>query len=236
MFELMRVATIASLACTASSGWGQSFVNGSLDGPTNTHSLIPAGWSNLAQGTSDTVSAAGHPFAGFAGIGPVGFADSSDGGTFVWSGDFNGFSPGQPEGIRQSVSGLTVGELYRVSFEYTNLGLYNTAGQIATNAFGVGQNYSSNGRWLVLADGAQIGATGEAAFSPVGGQQVWQNFFVDFTAASSTIEFAFAADWTSGVGTHVGMGIDGIALTLVPAPGALGLLGAAVLIGARRRR
>src|SRR5262245_51016010 len=133
------------------------FVNGSLTGPTNTFSLIPPGWSNLAQGTSDTVSAAGHPFGpAFPGIGEFAYADSSDSGTFVWSADFFTAAASQPEGLRQTVDGLTPGQQYRISFEFTNLGLYDDAGNIATDAFGAGQNYASNGRWLTVANGVTV--------------------------------------------------------------------------------
>ena len=227
----VALATVGGVCLGA---YGQSFVNGSLDGPTTAFSLVPAGRTNLPQGTSDTVSAAGHPFAGQTNIGPGWFADSNNGGTFVWSADFFGASGAQPEGIMQTVGGFTIGEEYRISFEYTNLGLYTTAGDISTAAFG-SQNYASDGRWLISANGVEIGATDVVEFSPVGDTQVWRGITVDFIANAASIEFAFTADWIAG-GSHVGMGIDGISVALVPAPGGALLLGAAGLFAGRRRR
>ncbi len=180
---------------------------------TNTFSLVPEGWSNLPQGTSDTVSTAGHPFGGSFGIGAIAYPASDNGGTFVWSADFFQPAAGVPEGIRQTVAGLIVGQEYEITFEFTNLGLYTPQGEIATSAFG-GQNYASNGNWVITGNNALLGSTPIVAFSQSAGGQVWQDFSLTFTAAQPIIEFAFIANWTSG-GTHVGMGIDGIGIAQV---------------------
>jgi hypothetical protein len=233
----MQTSWVAALPVLAAAVNAQAgfVLNGSLNGPTGAASLVPSNWSNLAQGTSDTVSAAGHPFGtgGFSGIGAIPFASSADGGTFVWSADFFQQSSSQPEGIRQLVSGLTVGQQYAITFEFTNLGLYNATGGIATAAFGA-QNYDSSGRWIVAIDGGQVGVT-EAVGVAGAGQQVWQDASVVFTAQAGTVELSFAADWVSG-GTHVGMGIDGIDLDIVPSPAGSALLLAAAGFAGRRRR
>lgn len=213
-------------------------VNGSLEGPTNTFSLVPPGWSNLAQGTTDTVSTAGHPFAAAfpaSNIAAQPYPASANGGTFAWSGDFREPASSQPEGLSQTVTGLTVGAEYAVTFEYTNLGLYNAQGQISTNAFNL-QSYNSNGRWLINADGTQVGATGTVNFFQTAGTQAWLGYSTTFLASATTLRFDFIADWVSGAGSHVGMGIDGITLTLVPAPSSVGVLALFGLAAARRRR
>lgn len=84
------------LAAAAPAAHAQ-LVNGSLDGPTNTFSLVPAAWSNLAQGTTDTVSTAGHPFAGLGNIAAQPYAGSANGGTFCWSADFREPNAAVPE-------------------------------------------------------------------------------------------------------------------------------------------
>ena len=216
------------------------FTNGDLTGPTNTFSLVPPGWSNLPQGTTDTVSTAGHPFSsiGGSGLGNWPYAASPNGGTFAWSSDFFQANTAQPEGLSQTVTGFSVGTVYVVRFEFTNLALYDTNGNIATNAFGVGQNYDSSGRWLVMANGSLIGATPLVAPVPMPGTQVWSVFSQTFVATSSSITFAFAADWVSGPGTHVGMGIDGIAVVPEPATPILFLAGVVgiALLGSKRVR
>lgn len=235
MFRRSSVVIAAAAACAlGAQASAQSFFNGSLEGPTNTFSLVPEGWSNLPQGTSDTVSTAGHPFGGSFGIGAIAFPASDNGGTFVWSADFFQPAAGVPEGIRQTVAGLIVGQEYEITFEFTNLGLYTPQGEIATSAFG-GQNYASNGNWVITGNNALLGSTPIVAFSQSAGGQVWQDFSLTFTAAQPIIEFAFIANWTSG-GTHVGMGIDGIGIAQVPAPGAMALLGLAAAVAGRRRR
>lgn len=133
------------------------------------------------------------------------------------------------------VAGLTAGAQYTISFEFTNLGLYNAGGTISRNAFNV-QSYDAAGRWLVAVDGLQIGASEDVNFFERAGQQQWSTSSVTFTASAESHELSFVADWVSGNGTHVGMGIDGISLTLVPAPGAVTLAALAGLLGCRRRR
>ncbi len=231
-----RAALLAAFALVAAAGTAQAnlFTNGSLTGPTNTFSLVPPGWSNLVQGTTDTVSTSGHPFAGLGNIAALPFPASSDGGTFCWSGDFRDPNPALPEGLRQTVPGLTAGATYTIAFEHTNLGLYGAQGAILTNAFNV-QNYASNGRWLVSVGGVEVGASDVVAFAPQANTQVWSKYAVGFVASTSSLEIAFAADWVSGNGTHVGMGIDGIRLTLVPAPSVVGVVALAGMTGLGRR-
>lgn len=213
------------------------FTNGSMDGAAGV-SMVPTSWINLPEGTTDTViPAAGHPFSSFAGqgIGAIPYPASSDGGTFAWSADYFQDAGGQPEGLRQTVLGLTAGATYEIEFEFANLGLYDPSGGIATNAFNAGQNYGSAGRWIVRTGILQIGATPVVDYAAAG-QQVWQKHKVVFVAPQATIEFRFEANWASGNGTHVGMGLDGLVIREIPAPGVLSVVGMLGIAGTRRRR
>ncbi len=228
----VRRAPSALVVGAASAQAAPFFTNGSLDGPI-AYSLTPTGWTNLAQGTTDTISAAGHPFGGFSGIGAIPFVNSNDGGTFAWSSDYRADSAGQPEGLRQLVLNLTVGASYKISFEYANLGLYDASGDTATNAFGAGQSYNSAGRWIVKTGILEIGATPVEDYAPTAVQQVWKQFSLTFVAPAANITFGFESNWVSGTGSHVGMGIDGISIEEVPAPSAAI---SCILLGALTRR
>jgi hypothetical protein len=224
--------------CMAHAAAGANlFVNGALDGPVNTYSLVPPGWANYpTSGTTDTMSAAGHPFGpAFAGIGEFPYANSSNGGTFAWSADYS-MAGTDPEGLRQTVGGLSIGQQYRISFEYTNLGLYNDTGSIVLNAFNVGQRYDTAGRWQVLINNGLLQATPAVDFTQTFGQQVWRTYSVRFTATAASVQFDFVSDWVSGSGDHVGMGIDAISLDAVPGPGGIALLGLGGMVATRRRR
>lgn len=226
-----RALPVAILLLSSGTVCAQNlFDNSSLDGPASTFSLVPPGWSNVDTGTTDTVDASGHPFAdSFGGIGAFPYGDSADGGTFAWSADFFNEPNSVREGLRQSISGLSIGQTYIISFEFTNLGLYDDAGNLATDAFGAGQNYDSSGRWLVQLDLSTIGMTTVLAPYATPGTHEWFVYSVMFDASADTHTFDFLADWVSGAGTHVGMGIDNIRLSAIPLPGAAWMFGAALL-------
>ena len=233
-----RTLATAALALLPLAASAAQFTNGSLTGSVSGYSLVPAGWVNYNQGTSDTVSTAGHPFAGiFGGIGAYPYAASSDGGTFVWSAAYNGAPVSNvPEGIVQTVTGLTPGVQYAINFEYTNLSLYDSPTHIASNAFGVGYNMDSTGGWLVLGNGNALGSTPTVAPVSVAGTQQWSNFQLMFTAVAASETFSFVADYRGGPGNYVGMGIDGINLSAVPElPASAGLLMGLLVLGARQR-
>ena len=200
------------------------FTNGSFDGPYG-YSMVPSGWEDF-HGTTDTASPVGNPLESFAGIGSFPYAASPDGGTFASSIDFSG-PEGQREGLRQSVTGLVVGQSYEIRFEFTNLALYDDSGRIATNAHLEGQNYSSAGRWLIAVDGNVIGSTPVVMPVAIPGTQIWSVYSQPFLSASDSATFDFISDWVSGpaldpnVGSAlVDMGIDGVSLTPVPEPSA----------------
>jgi len=218
----------------------QDFVNGSLNGPTIPFSLAPPEWTNIDQGTIDTVDSSGHTFASiFSGIGAFPYGDSSNGGEFVYASGFDGTSPSQPEGLRQTVSGLSVGEELLIEFEFTNLALYDESGSVATDAFGVGQNLNSTGLWQIVVDGSIVGETPTVSPFAIPGTHAWSNYSQTFAASSSSHTFDFVSQFVAGPGTHVGLGIDGLRLTVVPEPSpcilsAIGWL-YVVTIGSRRR-
>lgn len=220
-------ATIGGQTVTAAN----LFDNGSLIGPTTTFSLVPPGWTNIDQGTTDTVDSSGHPFApAFPGIGAFPYGNSPNGGEFVFSGDFNGISGSQPEGLRQTVSGLSAGQELRIEFAFTNLGLYDDSGNLAEDAFNAGQNLDSTGRWDIVVDGSTIGMTPQVTPFAIPGTHVWSNYSQTFTASSNSHTFDFVATFVTGPGTHVGMGIDGLRLTVVPEPSAFILAASAVAV------
>ena len=224
---------VLALMLGSSSAARGDFINGSFDGPTTTYSLTPPGWTPIE--TPDTVDATGHPFGdAFFGIARQPYGASSDGGTFVWAG---GRPQGQ-EGLSQTLTSLVVGTPIEISFEYTNLGLYDDAGNLASDAFGVSQNYQNSGLWRVELDGVLLAET--LAISPfaIPGSHVWSSFATTFvpTASSHTISFSAWNTTTNGSG-HVGMGIDAASARAVPEPD-LVLLMFATLAAARplRRR
>ena len=201
------------------------FVNGSFDGPTDTHSLTPPGWT--ATETPDTVSTAGHPFgfSGFQGIGFHPYGASADGGTFAWVGGF----PTPREALSQTLDALEIGTPINISFEFTNLGLYDESGNIATNAFG-SQNYNNSGTFQVEIDGVPIATTPAVAPFATPGTHTWSTFSTIFvpTSASHDVTFSAWSTTTNGSG-HVGMGIDGASAMVVPEPSSILLLCLAIV-------
>lgn len=218
---VIRIGSSVLLAFSMNVSAANLITNGSLDGSTADHSLVPFGWTDFNRGTTDTVSASGHPFAlSFGGIGSYAYTASPNGGTFAFSADYSGPERiGTPEGLSQTVNGLLIGQTYRIRFEFTNLALYDNVGNIATNAFFVGQNYNSAGRWLIKKDGVLIGSTPTISPFSTPGTQTWSVYSLVTTATSAASTFDFSADWAYGPGTHVGMGIDGISIEQVPEPG-----------------
>ena len=82
-------------------------------------------------------------------------------------------------------------------------------------------------------DGPQAGLVSAAAGVPLGGLGAIENEIIHTVSLSQTIN---SLDVIIGNGVQIEFGSDAAFLTVVPAPGALALLGLAGLIGGRRRR
>jgi hypothetical protein len=208
-----------------------NFTNGSFTGPTSTWSLTPPGWTPTE--TPDTVSTAGHPFGGsFYGIAFQPYGASRNGGTFAWA-----IAHEEPrEAVSQALTGLSVGTPIEISFEYTNLALYDSAGRVARDAFRF-QNYENSGIWQVQVDGATIATTPTMPPFSTPGTHTWSTFSTTFIPTHSTHTITFAALSTTSNGSgHVGMGIDGASAVPIPEPATLTLLALGGLALVRRRK
>lgn len=216
MHALLTTITAATIAAAASAGATPTILNGSFYGTVGM-GTAPTDWG-IGQATPDVVSATG-PFNNTG----VPWTLSPDGGTFV---RLNGVGNDQSESIIQNVSGFTPGTTYTFSFWMTNLGFTGNPAAPLTGSDGVLQIYI---------DGAFAGQS-----DPVSKQAntsdpiVWEMRSVDIAVTSSDFELELYAET---LGTSIGyVGIDGLSVREVPAPGALAILGLSGLAASRRRR
>lgn len=144
-------------------------------------------------------------------------ATSPDGGNFIeQDGD-----PAFNQAFSQSVTGLTVGTTYYLSF-------YQAAGQQ--------QNYTgpTTERWQVTF-GNQTQLSPQYSL-PQGGTGSWQSVTLRFLAAATTQTLSFLALGTPNGAPPVAF-LDGVSLTDVPEPLSVGVLGAGLLaLAAARHR
>lgn len=152
----------------------------------------------------------GNGWTGFSNDGAGGWRSSggNPGGYFIIND--NGNSATDPS-ISQILTDLVAGQQYEVSGDF--------ASWIAGGSNGPSFGADING--IELFAGTR------------GTHRVWQNFSFTFTADADTATLRLRAETN---GTDNDFAVDNIAIALVPAPGALGLLGAAGLIAGRRRR
>lgn len=191
-------------------------VNGSLTGqPTN--GGVPTGWTSLRDSpdTNDVGNNSGLPYYAF----PVTPSASPDGGSWVGIGADLGTNFAERFG--QTISGFTVGAVYRVAWYAANFGF-------GTSPFG----YIAPAQVNVLIDGASVGY---GSLLPL--QPGWIAESLTFTAAASTLQLAFG----SSVGPRSYISIDGIGLApaaAVPEPTAalLMLAGLGAVAGLATRR
>ncbi|QJE94371.1 hypothetical protein [Luteolibacter luteus] len=152
------------------------------------------------------------------------------------------------QGMGQTLSGLTVGETYQISFEQTNL----SGHQDALSAMLLGDDAPADqfdGRFLLFVNGEYVTA------SPTMGMllmdNVWETVTLTFVAPSEEIVLDFYAhsgpdSWgmfdQAGVGEPYAnyslttLGMDGIAVSPVPEPSGTLLAGIAGILTALRRR
>lgn len=200
-----------------SNGYGQSFLNGDLNGSVNFVS-VPTSWTQIPdtdpicqantppEATVDILDAtgpnaiggvAGNPFSGNTFCSGL---HSTDGGAFLWH-----------EGLMQTVNGFTVGNSYTINFNQTVVKQQNAIDE--------------SGSWRIYLDGLLIGtsavSTSQLAFDDINLQWDCRSVTFNATAASHTIKFipwdddpnllSSTVDITGGLR----MGIDQIEFTPV---------------------
>jgi hypothetical protein len=123
---------------------------------------------------------------------------------------------GGSSGIYQDVAGLSAGQWYRVSFAQ------------AGNVWGDDVEFTLQVSW----NGTQVGSFSSVHGGGDGAAMNWQQRSVDVLATGGVNRLQF---FSPIVTSARGAAIDAVSISLVPAPGAAALLGAAGL-GSRRRR
>ena len=191
--------------------------NGSMTGPVAS-ATVPPGWF-LAQQTPDTCDGSG-PFNNSDHL----WALSPDGGTFVRAG---GPSAGTAEAPGQVITSFDIGATYEISFYQSNLAHVHPTSGAYTNG---------TGQWEFYIDGGLVDASNPMDAPPTASDvNVWELDTITFTATASDHTLMIAANWLGG-STAAYMGIDGVRIREIPAPGAAGILGLAAATCARRRR
>lgn len=214
-----RLATLSVLLLAAFTARAESLVvNGSLEGSI-ANMDVPTGWTVLA-GTPDTVDLTSN--VGVSGWLSFGVAPtaSPDGGTWVGLGIDGSYI----ESFGQTLSGLSIGQTYTVSWQAANFGINNSANSyLGSNAIGV------------MLDGASIGQGSSLSLS-----SSWSTQSLTFvaTSASQLLSFQLATS------EKAYLGIDGISVSTggiapaVPEPSTwlMMAMGLAALGAARRRQ
>ncbi len=193
-----------------------------MNGPTPDKNTAPDGWVGFSV---DLMAPGGTALDG--GIGADGMSASPDGGTFVLIGAaIGGFD--YQEYIRQTLTGLTVGEPYSLSFWWGNGGWQNYTSGFPTDTRDSG----------VIVEIAGVVFTTDLVAHEGFGSQTWrhESFTFDATATSHLLE-------VKGNSSHSGLdprfgrsAVDGIQLNVVPEPSSATLVALGLLALARRRR
>jgi len=188
---------------------GAVVTNGSFTAPDGIDAGLPSGWTATSV-TPDTINPLNDaPFA------PTVYflGESSDGGTFV-AGTSN--STVTREGFTQTVTGLSIGQEYLISFEQ----------QLSVNS-----NFDDPGYWIV--DFGSQSANSDAMFD----SGLWTLQELPFVASSTSQALTFTSEKVSP--TSAGnsyIGIDGVTISAIPEPASFLLIGLASFIVAVNRR
>lgn len=139
------------------------------------------------------------------------------------------------EGISQSISGLSVGETYEISFSHANGLFYNPGSS------GFYEGVGTTGGWEVLVDGSSVllaSSTNDNSVAAPEHTSNWQNSTATFAATATTHEIQFIAFKPDGSQDPTFQFLDAVTVTLVPEPSSLilsvlGLFGAGIYIRIR---
>lgn len=208
--RLAHAAALTALFIAAGSAQAASLViNGSLTGPI-ANMGTPSGWTIL-EGTPDTMDGGNN--VGVAGATDFGVAPASaspDGGTWVGIG-MNG---SYVERFGQTLSGLSIGQTYTVSWFAGNFGLSQTTGSSPVQ-------YLGSNAIDVMLDGVSVGHGATLGLS-----SNWFNESLTFTATSASQQLSFKL----ASATKAYLSIDGIAVVAgttpaVPEPSTWAMMG-----------
>ncbi len=218
----MRAHFVTTFSClmaiTSFASAEPVILNGDMDGNVGI-GFAPADWM-VAQATPDVVDAFG-PFNNTG----VPWTDSPNGGTFA---RMNGVGNFQSEGISQNVTGFVTGETYELSFFAANLGFRVNS----TGAWG-----GFDGYFEFYADG-QLVATSDALSKQAASTDPiqWVQQTVQFEASSNEFLLEIRAE-TVGAELQISyMGLDGVDVSVVPAPSSVVALAMIGFTSTRRRR
>jgi hypothetical protein len=195
-------------------------LNGSMNVSTAVNvqtfnAIQPDDWQDLFLGSSTDIFDATTNFNQFT------WLPSTDGGTFVHALGPISSIPG--EGIKQDISGLTIGATYQVNFEQS-ISWSTNAGQ------------GAGGHWDVVFGNE----TQQSAFMANPGSGIafgWQNQGLIFTATAATQTLSFQ-NVPAVFGDRLSLGLDGVSISAIPIPAAVWLFGSGLigLIGLTRHK
>lgn len=217
MITIRHIALAALLATSSTAFAAQELVtNGSLTGPI-TNNGVPTGWT-IFEGTPDIMDATDN--VGLLNTLRFGATPtaSTDGGTWVGLGSYGSYM----ERFGQTLSGLTVGQQYTVSWEAGNFGYtYGNISYLGSNAISV------------QLDGVTVGAGSQLDLG-----SNWYKQSLTFTAGAASQQLSFILASTT---SKAYMSIDGVSVKAtqpVPEPATWALMGLGLfgVIAAARRK
>lgn len=124
------------------------------------------------------------------------------------------------------MTGFEVGEIYRIDMYVTNLG------------FTGGSDWRGEDGVIEVFDGFAKLGTSHVLTKPATASDpiVWEEASVEFSTTSASIDLIIGAETLGGIGEVAFLGVDGVSIALVPAPGGLAMVGVGGLMAGRRRR